>query len=504
MARLILFAFFVILSTHVSFAQPVTYPEFKLIRHSLSGQAQFMSVFFEIKFDLQLTDAAKKTYDEMIKKVREFVKAFEEEKEKLESEYQGSSGEARIQKARNLLAFVLRSEEAWQKLTIGMGTDWRGPYSINVDIFGMIKMSGRGDAQIKLSGTDTQSLFTNEKRLDGEIDGTSNFSIDIDIAGIKGSGAYQTKDKLSGSSETGTRWLTKLKSSTSDGSMSIHGGWFTGHGVTRNGITTVHTNMGVLGYGYAKGDDRHISGYVVVPDFLTGMYVRHDFNSTYPPPDDFYLLFEYVDPLTEEINFQELKDKYFRFYINDINRIRLQQYNAADNVDQKASIGKSTLNELISAESLGQSIGVSEFLYHELSLIHQTAGSLYDNWFKRWFTPSDVSWKNKIAALGSERTQITNLEGRVKNIIEAISHGQMIASNELMQELSLYPKSDFVSGAIRDYFVRTNEIHCANRRANNITEDQYRQWTQQVYGTAVVYATEQVVSMISNANCPSQ
>jgi len=505
--------------------RPINLPELKLIAYSyvtpestLTHRSSFLfggPVMYNVSIDLKLTEEKRQAYEDAFMDIKEFVEKFEKERDELESQYNDSRAEEKIEKAKKLLEYITKSEEEWQKFILPLSDKWEGEYYMILDLMGFIKFESKGLAKIDLINMSVSpGKPTGISELEGEIDGNLTININIglpdgEIDIVDGSGSYAYLDKLVGKSNYYSLIITEQEFIIKEGSMDVDfgiPGWIEAafssetHG---DQTTSRGTFISLVGYGELYGTDTRIKGYTVMLNPYTGMYERKDISKAISRDKIYQLLiFEYVDPELEWIDFQAYKNKYFKYYVNAIDETRTDQYGVASDMTTKELKAENTFRELLNAKVYGQLIGIDESVYTKLKLILRIKQSLFDKWFELWFQASDKKWGEKEKQSTNDVSLIGILNNRLNNALIFFQRGQISASDGLMVELKLFEGSVFLCARIIQYFQKANKKYCTDLIDGDINiVNEYNVWWKEMYLLAMTIGNDEVVSLIHNNNC---
>lgn len=150
--------------------------------------------------------------------------------------------------------------------------------------------------------------------------------------------------------------------------------------------------------------------------------------------------------------------KYFKFYVLAIDDYRSIQFDQKP-VGEKHLLAEDTIKELLSAAALGQSLGegIPDQVYLELRLILNNPNSLYDKWFRLWFS---AGYEEKHINVQNNPGNVQYLEERFNFVLGACDkrdHGTF--SDQPFIDFGLIiPGGKLLEETYEPYYIRSVEV----------------------------------------------
>ncbi len=482
------------------FSQVTEYPRLVLNQASLNFPG-LMQPTANISYGL--SGESRERYDTYFERSEELKKEFEEKATVLENAYNAAIGETKINKALELINLVIEYRKLFDELWYSDLGEFQGDYDLDLKYNSsiiQIDIEAKGTGYINFSSGGYNDATLISGKLSGSVKGNSTFSVSAGYGFVNMIGSTDFKDSISGYYTLGCAYI-RQKSYIEHGAYNITGG-IPDFMIIDSEFRIIDNETtgwiavgfpGMLSYftmenGLAKGDvyvlDKHGFYHAIS---VQNPYVEEDIYAYY----DMFL----VEPNIEEVPFQELIDKYYTYYVTSLNSERLTQYNGMSDYQEKASKAKTTLDDLVNAYYMADRIGVTPGVTDALKLLMRIPNSLFDYWFERAFKSNDNANAENISSASIPDVKEQLYLDRINDAISYRIHGEMLVSDELLDNIKLYRGSTYFNQIILDYF------HFAQPQKCRLSDSEYQTWMQSVLLGAISYADQSVVNTISNTNC---
>ncbi|MCP4312180.1 MAG: hypothetical protein GY790_13020 [Bacteroidetes bacterium] len=460
-----------------------------------------------------LAEEERADYLEYMEAYQSLKEQFEETMEEMEAEYHGSNGDQKIWNAEALVELVLQYEILFQALKKAYMSNFKGDQNIEV-LYNYSMMNGsmysNGYADLVLSGrmlaapADTIEL---PGEISGAVVGETSFSIDIAVINTHAEGNNQFNDTVKGLLYD-LVYNCRQKIFVTSGTSSIHGEipmfmYLDGEFTTNNNITTgsaVFAGPFVVVTSTQDGSSINTDGYLYDPE-LNFYHVSSSNN----PVDNvqYYLYYKlaYVDTNLELIPFQELKEKFFGYYVSSLHSENLDKLGTTSDLGRLVEITQGTLDNLGDALGWGQLIGIRGMIYVQQKLVFKMPESLFDTWFGLAFNAKDLKILDDIASAGTNVHMVSMLLMRIQNAIKFMYEGETMVSSQVLYSLELFPRSNYYDDIFIDYFYPAESIECDKLKDDIITAEEYHRWVLQVYNSTIMLCKSHVPNLIVSTSC---
>ena len=457
----------------------ISFPGNDELCYFLSYQGQIsMSMYLvdhEIRLKLKPTSLNQEwqNYQQAVKKFHEW---FKKEKEKLEDKYDIASAGAKINAAKKLIVFILEAEIKWQKICRPTSGTWEGKRkeTFKAKFYGNIDFVMVVTADIKIEIMKPR-YPGGPSVIEGIIDNSKlTMNVDSPIPAVKNlmDGTVSYSGVIIGLAEEDFINLTS-------GMVYEKANVAFGDGKIIN-LSAVWTGENLRAF---------FNSYAIV----LRMNLRSPFISLPKMPNVHFAIFDKVflhgvedfDPMPYYI-------KYFKFYVNAIDNYRSIQFDQKP-VGEKHLLAEDTIKELLSAAALGQTLGegIPDQVYIELRLIFNNPYSLYDKWFRLWFS---VGYEEKHINVQNNPGNVQYLEDRFNFVLRACDKRDLgTFSDQLFIDFGLIiPGGKLLEETYEPYYIRSVEVwkEKITNNAANVTAALDWIISQSIYRAEMIFSMD--------------
>jgi hypothetical protein len=366
-------------------------------------------------------ESTKKELEKCAEDKKDFFEWFEKEQKKLEEQYQNSSGELKISAANNLISFIMEALEKWGELSHPKGGTWKGFQKWSTTM-SALRFLMKYSSDIVLNLKEPTSLG-GPSQATGTI---SNGNVDVDSMGM-----VKAKAKFEG----------EISGHAFDGKLSlIMTECMQDFKMNALGLSTATFRPSISGI--RKGTQ----GYTKYKGLVRILGTEVPTNTVQLKCGEGNI--EFTITGYEEFKYKELLDKYFSWLVQATDKVRNEQY---DNnpLQEQMHLASNVQVEFLNLLSKGQALGITDSVFTDLGLVVNRADSLFDKWFRLWFTAGLKYWQE----ITSSKPIVENYKEQFYFMLEAaekIATG--IISEKPFKEFKLTMPGEQIDEAFIAYY----------------------------------------------------
>ncbi|MBN2351650.1 MAG: hypothetical protein JXD23_03700 [Spirochaetales bacterium] len=362
----------------------------------------------------------------------DFEKWYRDEKDRLSQEFNGSSGEARINSARGLFHLEVEAAQRWDAIQQPREGTWEGEFVMKVTS-AYLGLEATSRATVRLTFTFTGSPVSASAV--GELkDGVGNISLAFPPGAAFVAAQYD---------ET---WTGRLRGAASYGVAKLS---LIYQRVSGEGAAVVGFRDYPLAIEVFELSNTHTHGtiYLAICSPDQGLPCVQDYDSTLP-------VSEMIVSYTSDGWGEEWTDDScaaFGRYAQTVDAVRQADYSGMDPAG-RMDLAWRTIDDFLGLAAEGEYAMLELGCIEGAGLASGDPGSLYDKWFKLWFDAGTAYWNDRVAA-ASGAARINALYERFQFLLKAINAVDLeIFSSALTQTLGLYRASPRLDAAYGDYY----------------------------------------------------